>query len=138
MTVFTSIRRMSGSLLTNMPPQEKLRPLTEKTYLGVGYFHNFIHDKKGTVTSVLCTQEEYEALSRPNPVNPTLADHTWWCSEGGTIRVDTPDGKLGEDEYAVIDDKVYVRLGGKADGKALKILESDKVVDGKVDENLWL
>jgi hypothetical protein len=68
--------------------------------------------------------------------NPTLADHTWVSSGGGTIKVDTPNSLLGDDEYCVRDGMVVAVLSGvKEDSKYQFLTTAD--VDGanELDES---
>ncbi len=84
------------------------RTLTQRTYLGQGYVHQFKNSTTGEIVLVPCTQVEYESLSE---ASPTLANHIWQGSTGGTYKVDTPNEQLGLDEYCELPDgKQVVRL----------------------------
>lgn len=87
----------------------ELTKLTPRTYLGDGYFHWFKNDKTGEEVTVECTQEEYEALGLPGAGPAVLEGHTWLSSAGGTVKVDTPSGFLGENEYTVRGGEKVVR-----------------------------
>lgn len=114
--------------------------LTERTYLGPGYYHWFKNKKTGEVLTVECTQEEYERMGRPGGAqyNPILPGHTWMASGGGTVKVDTPSGFLGVNEFTKIGEKVCVNI---TDGVNSKSFIGDKsIVDAQanIDEKLWL
>jgi hypothetical protein len=120
-------------------PKERL--LTKRNYVGVGYNHRFTNDTTGEIVYVPCTQEEYEALGLPGGAknNPTLDGHTWVCSEGGTCKVDTPTGVLGENEYVEFEGKVVARFAGIEDaGEQFKVLPLVAVTSDKIDEAVWL
>lgn len=111
------------------------RQLTKREYLGEGYLHFFIHDKTQEWVVVECTQEEYEALGKANPKNPTLEECTWHHSAGGTIKVDTKDTLLGEDEYCIKGEEVFIVLKDVPETKQVQILpKSDVALDGTFDE----
>lgn len=97
-----------------MPPEiSKTRKLTPRNYLGEGYFHWFRNNSTNEVIFVECTKEEYESLGLPNAGPATLEGHTWISSAGGTVKVDTPTGFLGVDEYAVKGGEVVVRTANE-------------------------
>ena len=108
--------------------------LTKREYLGEGYYH-FFEGKDGKEVTVECTQEEYEALALPNPTNPTRKDCVWKFSAGGTIKVDTPSGFLGENEYCIKGDEAVVSVTGvKEDDKVQFLSKEEVTLDGKVEE----
>jgi len=110
------------------------RQLTKRQYLGEGYVHIFA-DEKGNEVVVPCTKDEYEALALPNPTNPTLKGHTWKCSGGGTIKVDTPNTMLGEDEYCIKGEEVIIVLKDvPVDKKVQFLAKADVSTDHKFDE----
>lgn len=113
------------------------KQLTKRKYLGEGYVHVFKNDKTGAFVNVPCTKEEYEALGLPggNKNNPTKAGHTWQCSCGGTVKVDTPDSLLGFNEYCDYKDGYFVQAVD-SDGK-LKGFEVGKedIVNGAIEQD---
>lgn len=89
--------------------------LTKRVYLGDGYHHEFLNLRTNEHVYIQCSQKEYEELATKN-LQPTLDGHEWLGSTGGTFRVDTPDGRLGINEYCDINaDEVLVRLKDKPD-----------------------
>jgi len=85
------------------------RKLTERNYLGVGYIHVFKKDVTDEIVKVQCSEQEYTSLETDD-FQPSLTGHTWLHSEGGTYKVDTPDGTLGEDEYCEANGEKIVNL----------------------------
>lgn len=120
---------------------KKLRKLTPRTYLGVGYTHLFRHDVSGEIVNVPCTQAEYDSLQGAGGAanNPTFAGHTWVGSCGGTYKVDTLNDRLGDDEYFVNGSEVFVNFGNtpREKRKNARMTESD-LLEEKVDEEVWL
>lgn len=111
------------------------RKLTKREYLGDGYVHHFSNDKTGKVVHVPCTKEEYEKLGGKDgsSFNPTLKGHTWLYSSGGTIKVDTPDTTLGEDEFCIKNGEVVAKL--KEDNKIQFMVLSSVDVNQNIDES---
>lgn len=93
----------------NFDPNKKLE---KREYLGEGFFHYFKENKTGDVVSVECTRAEYEALGEPGSAQPFMKGCTWDHSAGGTVKVDSADGFLGEGEYTVKGNEVFAVLGG--------------------------
>lgn len=93
---------------------KKFRKLIQRTYLGVGYVHQFVNDSTSEIVVVPCTEMEYTRLSEVggSQFNPVLEGHTWIGSGGGTDKVDTSSTLLGEDEYCIKNDKTLVVLSG--------------------------
>lgn len=108
--------------------------LTKRNYLGKGWVHLFINNKTGEEVIVPCTEEEYHALNVPNPVNPTMDGHTWNSSWGGTIKVDTPNTILGDNEYCDFEDKYAVASKNEKGYLMYAKLEKSEVVDHEVAE----
>lgn len=110
--------------------------LTKREYLGEGYHHQFINDKTGMHVYVQCTKEEYFELGQKN-IKPTLKDFVWVASTGGTYKVDTSDGRLGENEYCEISTDVVVRLGGVDSAKAWQKIPRQSIEENKIIEQVW-
>lgn len=111
-------------------PESILKPLselTERTYLGVGYTHEFVNDATGETVYVPCTEEEYAFLGTAEGGNhrPTLEGHTWKQSLGGTYKVDTPNEMLGKDEYCIVGDRVCIRYDNPPIGKEFQSVSLD-------------
>lgn len=87
---------------------KKVRKLTPRQYLGEGYFHFFKNDQTGEIVSLETTKKQYESMGivGGSKNNPVLEGHTWLYSDGGTTKVDTPSGFLGENEYTIQNGKV--------------------------------
>lgn len=110
-----------------------IRQLTKREYLGEGYYHYF-KDAEGNLSVEECTQAEYESLgvkggAKNNPVREGL---TWLHSAGGTIKVDTPNGHLGENEYTIKGDKAIVNVTGKRE----TYRPTTDIINDTVDESL--
>lgn len=117
---------------------KKTRTLTPRTYLGVGYIHTFKNDTTQELVNVPCTQAEYESLAGVDGSsnNPALAGHTWVSSSGGTIKVDTADTLLGEDEYCIDgEDVIAVVSGVKDDSKYQRLTIADVDIADQLDES---
>ena len=68
--------------------------------------------------------------------NPVLEGYTWSHSEGGTVKVDTPDTTLGEDEYCIVEDKKIINLADAEWSVKHQILDADAIdEDDKLDED---
>ena len=123
-----------------MPPETKnTRKLTLRNYLGLGYSHVFENDITKEVVYIPCTQSEYESLGEVGGSihNPSLVGHTWKGSEGGTIKVDTANERLGDDEYCIIGEKAVVSVA--EDSISIKKTSSVSfadIADGNIDEDL--
>lgn len=118
--------------------------LTKKEYLGEGYIHQFRNDKTGEIVTVPCSEEEYSALSGHNGHlnNPTMEDHTWIGSCGGTVKVDSKTSLLGENEYCEFKGKYFVSYlddDGKVKANILskEDITDDKVSKSKLKEKTW-
>ena len=105
------------------------KKLVKRKYLGEGFYHHFRNNQTGEEVSVECSRKEYEALGLPNAGPAVLAGHTWLCSDGGTTRVDTPSGFLGDDEYTVKGNHVVARLGGMEHNLAVDSVKEDGALD---------
>jgi hypothetical protein len=106
--------------------------LIKRVYLGDGYYHHFIKEKTQEEVYVPCSQAEYLELGQTNK-QPTLDGYKWVGSAGGTIKVDTPTGVLGEDEFCEINDhQVFVRLSGKEVADSAKVLPKDQITNDSV------
>jgi len=115
-----------------------MRNLTERAYLGEGYIHQFINDTTQEVLYLPCPQAEYESMGGVGGAanNPTLGGHTWQVSIGGTIKVDTPNTLLGEDEFCKKGAEVVAVLSGVKDVYTYQTFpETDIETDGKLDES---
>lgn len=91
--------------------------LKKRKYLGKGYGHEFRNILTGKRKFVPCTQEEYENLALPDAgtkYNP-IPDEGWeWvCSHGGTVKVDTENTLLGENEFTIIGSKRWAHAKNK-------------------------
>lgn len=107
------------------------RKLKKRNYLGEGYIHVFFHDETGERLIVPCTEFEYKRLGEKDGAkfNPVVEGYSWSHSEGGTIKVDTPDTILGDDEYCVVGDKKIVNLKNADWDKKHQILDAEAVND---------
>lgn len=84
--------------------------LIKKNVIGERAFHLF--EKDGVRIIEPCTLEEYDALGKPNPKNPTK-DGYIWCHSYKTWLYDTPSGELEDNCYVLCGDQVFVKLVGK-------------------------
>lgn len=122
-----------------MEPSQKTtekvtRKLVKREYLGEGYLHLFIHNQTGEEKFVECTEAEYKrmGLKGGSKYNPTLEGYTWKCSVGGTIKVNTPNTILGENEYCIKDGKVVAHLPDSED--RLQQFDIVDVVEDELEE----
>jgi len=112
-----------------------MKQLTKREYLGTTCLHIFVNNKTGEEKVVECSQAEYDALALPNPTNPTLAGHTWKQSYGGSIKVDTPNTMLGENDYCDWKGGYFV-IAKDTNGKLVGAeVSKSKVVADKIDVN---
>lgn len=112
------------------------RQLTERTYLGEGWLHRFKNNETGEVVYIECSEAEYRRLGEigGSKYNPILEGHTWEYSLGGTIKVDTPNTILGDNDYCIKDGKVHAFLLNTKE--KLLVLPLDAVgEDSKLDES---
>ena len=118
-----------------MEPALKTLKLVKRSYLGIGYLHHFKNDSTGELVFIPCTQQEYERLGQEggSDFNPTLDGYTWVCSEGGTIKVDTPDTVLGKNEYCELADKTLVRFDGEF-ADQFKFVAKSEVVNDEIQK----
>lgn len=108
--------------------------LTKRNYLGEGYLHLFRNDATGAQVIVSTDKEQYEKMGLPGgeKFNPVLPGHTWECSLGGTLKVDSPTGFLGENEYTVRNGKAVVSLkDARGDKREFDIPEV-------INDEIWL
>lgn len=112
---------------------KKFRKLTKRNYLGVGYVHKFVNDTTQEEVFVPCTQAEYDSLSE---TQPSLEGHTWACSGGGTIKVDTSNSLLGDGEYTILPGNIaQINIGGMSVLKKEQTLPGTDVVNDQLEEN---
>lgn len=104
--------------------------LVKRNFLGYSYFHIFINDETGEETAVETTQAEYERLGQPDGAqfNPVLEGHTWKCSLGGAVKVDSPTGLLKDREYTVVGENAFIALRDRAGG-GIRVSAHDVVND---------
>lgn len=107
--------------------------LTKREYLGEGYHHLFQNNKTGEQIYVPCTKEEYFELGEKD-IQPVLKGHIWVNSQGGTYLVDTPDGRLGINEYCETGKETVVRLDHVNPLEAWKILPKGSVENDVMKE----
>ena len=85
--------------------------IIKREYLGEGYYHDFRNETTKERLIQYISKEEYEKMSgvggwRNNPIPPE--GFKWYCSAGGSIKVDTQDGMLALNDYTQIGDKYFV------------------------------
>lgn len=115
--------------------------LTERTFLGHGYHHWFKNDATEEIVVVETTKKQYESMGGVDGAknNPVLPGHTWIYSAGGTIKVDTPSGFLGVNEYTRLGSEVAMYTEDKKGDPVFKTLPPQAVDQtGNVDKDLWL
>lgn len=108
--------------------------LTKRNYLGKGYFHEF-RDKDGNPVYVECTQEEYDRLGEKggSKFNPVLEGHTWKCSFGGAIKVDSPTKLLGKNEYTEIGEEAHIMLDMAKPEERYVVKQKVEIIDDEVE-----
>lgn len=113
------------------------RQLTKREYLGEGYVHVFMNDKTGDIVNIPCTEQEYHRLGEAEGTqfNPTLEGHTWLNSQGGTLKVDTPDTTLGENEYCDIGTESIVLFAGVKLENKYQTFSKEKISADKINES---
>lgn len=107
--------------------------LTKRNFVGYSNFHIFVNDKTGEEVGIECTNEEYAQLGsvKDVQVTPTLEGHTWKCSLGGALKVDSVDGLMREGEYTEHEGKAYVTSRSfQGGGKVVPVAEvvGDKIL----------
>lgn len=110
--------------------------LTKRNYLGVGYVHRFQNNETGEIINIPCSKEEYERMGRKGGSihNPVKDGFTWLCSWGETVKVDTEDTVLKENEYCDYKGGYFVvlkRKDGKLEAKSLPL---NKIVADAISE----
>ena len=110
------------------------RTLTERAYLGEGYFHKFKNKLTGEIVLQECSKIEYDKFlgAVGNAHRATRAGYDWVGAIGGTIKVDSPSKRLGKDEYTVIDGKAHVRVDDPERIKQHRIVPATDIVGGKI------
>lgn len=114
---------------------EKIK-LTKKEYLGKGYFYTFKKKDEEKFFIEYCSEEDYNKLSLPNAVNPTLEGCDFVSASGGSVKVDTPTGVLDENEYCEVDGKYAVCINTKKFGLITSFVEKDIIINDEADRNL--
>ena len=114
--------------------------LNKVNYLGEGYFHEFKENTTGQIVYIQCTKDEYISLGikEGHVNNPTLDGHTWICSGGGSIKVDTKDGLLSDGEYCQMKDRYIVGKFIPSKGGVREFeFKLGEIVDDQVEEELF-
>tara|TARA_R110000868_G_scaffold216847_1_gene466992 strand:+ start:28 stop:390 length:363 start_codon:yes stop_codon:yes gene_type:complete len=113
--------------------------LTKREYLGVGYIHQFKNDETDEIVLIPCTEEEYTRMGGEggSQFNPVMKGHTWECSFGGTYKVDTPTTLMGGNEYCIVGEEAVIILPDLPIGERMKVIPKGKIVDNKVNTDLW-
>lgn len=91
-----------------------------------GYWNAHFFEVGGEEVAVECSDAEYAALRAKGagaPAGPGKYRH----SSGRMRRFDTPSGFIGEGQYAEVDGKILVCVGGDQ-----ALVEPGEVVDGKL------
>jgi len=94
--------------------------LTKRNYTGEGYWHYFKHLETGEVIREETIKSEYEKLGEKGGAkyNPIKDGYKHTHSAGGEVNVDTPDKKLGDNEYVERPDGlVFVNVKGRGIGR---------------------
>lgn len=115
------------------PTEEKVEvKLTRRNFVGISNFHLFTNDTTGETVPVETTEQEYHRLGEKggSRFNPVLDGHTWRYSVGGAIKVDTPNGLMGDKEYVIVDDRAYVSLKDMRTGG--KVVPPDEIIDDTI------
>lgn len=112
---------MEANLLKTM------KRLTPRAYLGDGYIFEFRNNTTGEYLIESCTQAEYEAITVSALNNPVKAGWTFLGGAGGTIKVDTPNSTLGEDDYTDIGTEYAVGT------RNLKV-QKDEIILDEIDK----
>jgi len=101
---------------------------------GGAHFHVFRNDDTGeeVIERTTAAKHRLMKLSGGAKHNPVKPGHTWLMTFG-MHEYNTPDGCLGENQYAEDDEFCYVRV---ADSQASEVytLEKDMIVDGRIKE----
>jgi len=84
--------------------------LTKREYLGEGYNLQFLNNQTQEIETFLCSKEEYEEATT---IQPIKEGYSFVGGNGGFMLVNNPNGMLGINEFAIIDDTYYVsEIGG--------------------------
>jgi len=113
---------------------EKIK-LTKREYLGQGYFYTFKKNDTEQFFIEYCTKEDYEKLALPNPNNPTLEGCVFVSASGGTVKVDTENGMLGENEYCDMGENYAVCFNSKNIGLVTSFVQKDWIVDDEIEKS---
>lgn len=111
--------------------------LTKVNHIGYLYFHKFKMDD-GSIKEVKATKEDYQQLGRINPQNPYIVGGVWLNSYE-CLNFDTPDGTIGDNQYADIEGRYkFVRVGNKVlSAKNNEIVDNELTSDGLKRVQLW-
>jgi len=114
------------------------KTLTKRNYIREGWLHVF-RDANGKEVYVPCTKEEYERMGGVDGAkhNPTLEEHTWTHSLGGTLVVDSETGMLGENEYVEFNDMYFICLKSEAVSQDREEVRVPKGDINEITKKLW-
>lgn len=104
--------------------------LTQVNIIGQSYFHKFLMDDK-TVEFIECSQEDYEALNKKNPINPTIENGEWKYSLSRR-KLDTPSGYIENGQYFIDTESVVV---GLPTGE-ISSIDIDQINDGIISDKI--
>lgn len=103
--------------------------LTKRNYLGKGYFYYFKNNTTGEIVEEECTEAQYLSMggkggSKNNPVKDGL---TFIYASGGTVKVDTPSQKLGDNEYCEFPEGMAVIVEGE-----FMVVEPSEIINDEI------
>ena len=102
--------------------------LTQRNYLGEGYYDEFQSTQTGEIEYEETTKEQYESMGgfdghKNNPESDM--EWTWIGSIGGTIKVDNVTGLLQEGEGTILPDGTYVVVDKTVLGNLVYLSEDE-------------
>jgi len=82
--------------------------LTKREYLGRVNLAQFKNTKTGEIKYEEISNEQLENMGKVNGVEHNPKDNGDWVyvlTSGGSVKIDTPDGLFGENDYTIISDE---------------------------------
>lgn len=111
------------------------RNVKKLNVVGLRCAHYFKHPGTQDVVKVFCSDEEYDALALPNPINPTHGGGYVWVKSAREVLLDSADGDFEPDSYIELGEKAVIHLAENKKGEAIET-EKTEIIDSKVD--VWL
>ena len=96
-------------------------------HIGYLFLHRFKR-QDGSTFETETTEADYRQLANKNPDNPTSADGVWVCSYQ-TPKFDTPNGRLSDGEFCVLESEGGNILAKEAGQNRLTFLKQSDFSD---------